>query len=220
MTSSTRSMTRGLCLALSLSLATPTFAAAVEPAKVAFQRAQRAYDLGQFEEALKGYSEVYRLKSHPALLFNIAQCHRQLAQYERAAFFYRRYLSLSPKAPNFGTAEDLAQEMEQKHQSEVRRKQLEEQAAQQRELNLRIAEAKARAEAEARAGSSETQVNAARALAPAPGVAVRGGSKPITQRWWFWTGVAVVAAGAATAVYLSTAPSPSATTLADIDARR
>src|SRR5438874_2068998 len=54
--------------------------------------AQRAYDLGQFDEALRDFSEAYRLKPLPGILFNLAQCHRQMRSYERAAFFYRRYL--------------------------------------------------------------------------------------------------------------------------------
>ncbi len=72
-----------------------------------------AYDLGEFPKALQAYSEAYRLAPRPALLFNVAQCHRQLGQYERAAFFYRRFLHLSGQdAANAGLARELLAEVE------------------------------------------------------------------------------------------------------------
>jgi tetratricopeptide (TPR) repeat protein len=79
-----------------------------------FEQAQREYDLGNFQKALEGYSEAYRLVSAPALLFNIGQCHRQLGQYERAAFFYRRYLALEPDSPDAPVVQGLVKQMEAK----------------------------------------------------------------------------------------------------------
>jgi tetratricopeptide (TPR) repeat protein len=83
-------------------------------ARVIFDSAQREYDLGNFEAALKGYSEAYRLMPAPAFLFNIGQCHRQLGQYERAAFFYRRFLALEPESPNAAVVQELLQTVEAK----------------------------------------------------------------------------------------------------------
>nr|AHE14565.1 putative tetratricopeptide repeat domain protein [uncultured bacterium] len=83
-------------------------------ARLFFEQAQREYDLGNFDKALVGYSEAYRLVSAPALLFNIGQCHRQLGQYERAAFFYRRYLALEPDSPDAPVVQGLIQQMEAK----------------------------------------------------------------------------------------------------------
>jgi tetratricopeptide (TPR) repeat protein len=83
-------------------------------ARRVFEQAQREYDLGNFEKALEGYSEAYRRVSAPALLFNIGQCHRQLGQYERAAFFYRRYLALEPDSPDAPVVTGLIQQMEAK----------------------------------------------------------------------------------------------------------
>ncbi|WP_164008942.1 tetratricopeptide repeat protein [Pyxidicoccus trucidator] len=83
-------------------------------ARVLFDSAQREYDLGNFEVALGGYSEAYRLMPAPALLFNIGQCHRQLGQYERAAFFYRRYLALEPDSPDAPLVVELIQTVEAK----------------------------------------------------------------------------------------------------------
>ncbi|QSQ20609.1 tetratricopeptide repeat protein [Pyxidicoccus parkwayensis] len=90
-------------------------------ARVLFDYAQREYDLGNFNDALSGYSEAYRLLPEPALLFNIGQCHRQLGQYERAAFFYRRYLALDPESPDAPLVNQLIQQMEAK-QAELEQK--------------------------------------------------------------------------------------------------
>lgn len=80
-----------------------------------------AYDLGEFHKALKEYSEAYRLSPRPALLFNVAQCHRQLGEYGRAAFFYRRYLYLAGDAPDAGLARDLLAEVEPRANTDAQR---------------------------------------------------------------------------------------------------
>jgi tetratricopeptide (TPR) repeat protein len=123
MAPSTRSTSSWLLIALLL----PLLAVAAPPkpgtsgkedpkaqARVLFDYAQREYDLGNFNDALSGYSEAYRLVPEPALLFNIGQCHRQLGQYERAAFFYRRYLALDPESPDAPLVNQLIQQMEAK----------------------------------------------------------------------------------------------------------
>lgn len=56
-----------------------------------------AYRLSRFEEALAAYQEALALVNHPALLFNIAQCYRQMANAERALFYYQLYLSEWPR---------------------------------------------------------------------------------------------------------------------------
>jgi tetratricopeptide (TPR) repeat protein len=111
---------RVLATAVALGLVlSPTTSAAVEKkadklAKQKFQEGQTAYDVGQFDEALTAYTEAYKLKALPAFLFNIAQCHRQLKNWERAAFFYRRYLKLSPNAPNADQTRELLAEVEKR----------------------------------------------------------------------------------------------------------
>src|SRR3954467_1330851 len=116
MTSSTRMRSELLLLLACLSL--PAFAAKDSKAEAREQvaRALKAYDLGYFTDALAAYSEAYRLDARPAFLFNIAQCHRQLNEPERSAFFFKRYLSYFPegKAPNEKVVKDLIAEMEAK----------------------------------------------------------------------------------------------------------
>ncbi|HZA49310.1 MAG TPA: tetratricopeptide repeat protein, partial [Myxococcaceae bacterium] len=89
-------------------------------ARAEFERAQRAYDLGRFETAIVHYSRAYEAMPLPALLFNIAQCHRLLGEYAQAAFFYRRYLDLAGSPSNAPLTRELLSEMEQR-QSERER---------------------------------------------------------------------------------------------------
>ena len=83
-------------------------------ARTEFNLAQREYDLGRFSSAIAHYSKSYEAMRLPELLFNIAQCHRHLGQYDKAAFFYRRYLDLSGTPPNASLTRELLAEMEQR----------------------------------------------------------------------------------------------------------
>jgi hypothetical protein len=172
-------------------------------ARSEFQKAQKAYDLGRFSDALEGYSEAYRLDPRPAFLFNIAQCHRQLGDYEKSAFFFKRYLSYFPdsKAPNQSVVDDLIIEVTRKA-VDARRKQ---------------EEAKAPADA---------PVNPP-PLATAPIGPAAGGlqpstveeARPVVTRWWFWTSVGVVVTTAVVTAVLVSRPHPRGTTLEPGDLR-
>ncbi|HXU83741.1 MAG TPA: hypothetical protein VN914_20245, partial [Polyangia bacterium] len=85
-------------------------------ARAHFDKAEKAFNLGHFEAALTSYQAAYEALPLPAFLFNIAQCHRNLRNREQAVFFYQRYLSLAPDAPNRPVVEELI--AEQKRQLE------------------------------------------------------------------------------------------------------
>ena len=72
----------------------------VAKARELFQRATRAYNLQKFEQSLELFQQAYEEKDDPVFLFNIAQCQRQLGQYDAAARSYRAYLSQAPNASN------------------------------------------------------------------------------------------------------------------------
>ena len=46
--------------------------------------------------------------TNPSAYFNIAQCYRNMGNYERARFFFRRYLTLEPKASNHRRVDTVA----------------------------------------------------------------------------------------------------------------
>ncbi len=175
-----------LVLAASVAAAEPT-AADRARAKTEFVNAQKAYDVGDFKVALAGYTEAYRLDPRPPFLFNIAQCHRQLNDPERAVFFYSRFLShYGPgKAPNDATAHDLLTESEAKL------------AAQ------RAAATAAPADAPVVTPPIALTPFPPPPSVPAPEPDVRhSDSDGVLHQWWFWTVVGVVAAGALIAVAL------------------
>lgn len=65
-------------------------------AKDHYEKAERHYSVGEFDKALEHYKKSFDMSDKPELLFNIAQCHRQLKQYEKAIFFYKLFLSRLP----------------------------------------------------------------------------------------------------------------------------
>lgn len=194
-------------------------------AKQHFKEAQAAYNLGQFAKALESYSAAYAAKPLPPFLFNIAQCHRQLGNWERAAFFYKRFLSMGAPGADQAKVEELAKQMDEKQAAaEAKRREDEEAARRAKEaaemkahtLELeRAREATAKAEAEAAAQRAAEAAAAAKLKESAPP------EVPLYQKWWLWAGIGVVVAGAAaaTSVAVVTRPQPEAPSYGTVNAR-
>jgi hypothetical protein len=71
-----------------------------ERARELYEKARKAYELGLYDEAISEYTEAYKLRDDPAVLYNMAQAHR-LAQHPVAALsLYRMYLIKVPQASN------------------------------------------------------------------------------------------------------------------------
>jgi hypothetical protein len=178
-----------------------------------FQKAELGFNLGKFEEALADYQAAYQAKPLPGFLFNIAQCYRNLTDYEHARFFYRRYLALDPRTSNRRLVEELIAEMSGR---------LDRQAAQS---------ARAAAETPAPTPLPVNQESAAvsgpraAALGPSPVLVVpavpsASPRPPVWKRWWFWGGVGTLVAGGAVAAFLLTRDRAGAAgTLPPIDGR-
>jgi tetratricopeptide (TPR) repeat protein len=71
---------------------------ALRRARAPFDEAESQYRLGRFAEALTGYRAALELARRPNLLFNIAQCYRQLGDHPNALFYYELYLADSRRA--------------------------------------------------------------------------------------------------------------------------
>ncbi len=69
-----------------------------EAARAHGRRGLSLYNLGKFSAALSELEAAYQLRPLPALLFNIAQCHRQLNDPDKAAQLYRSFLRTDPPA--------------------------------------------------------------------------------------------------------------------------
>jgi len=193
-------MSRAAAIAFALvafiSVAAPAWAAGAgapgdRPGRALFEQAEAKFNVGRFDEALVDYQAAYDAEPLPAFLFNIGQCYRNMGNYERAQFFFRRYTALDPRSPNRPAAERLIAEMERL--------------------------AAERAADEERGRSAPVPVSLV-ALAPATGpeqpagvvptaslaekAGERNGPRPLYRRPWFWVAVSavVVVGGIATAL--------------------
>ena len=77
-----------------------------------FRQAQSHFNERRYTEALALFQEVYRAFNAPALLFNIAQCHRNLGDWTEASVQFRRYLRESPGAANAAAVEDTVRQLD------------------------------------------------------------------------------------------------------------
>ena len=148
-------------------------------AKALFDQATADYKAGRFETALSRYEQAHKLFPAAQFVFNIAQCHRALGNYDRAIFFFEGYLREAPEAPNRALVEDLIRECREKEAAlrEERRLGLE---VERKRLDLAAAAARPGVES-----------------GPAPRDEE---PRPLYKKWWFWAvvgGVAVTAAGTA-----------------------
>lgn len=236
MACSTRSPIEALALALALLTAVPAWAGKAEAqAKAAAKAGKSAFQLGRFDEALKQYEKAYAAKPVPGLLFNLGQCHRQLGHTEQALHYFKLYLESGPAPAQAKATREVVAKLEEQQADEQRRAEAE--AEQQRALEVEKARAeaariesekardqahlaeleRARKAAEAdRAAEAAKRAELEAALKAAP--PVQQGT-PVYKRWWFWTGVGVVAAGAATGIALAAMPNSTPTTFQDINAR-
>jgi len=89
-----------VAIALMASGATTARADDAQKARELFTQGNTYFDLGQFDKAIGAWQDGYQLKNDPGFLYNIAQAYRTMGDAQKAIFFYKRYLSNSPKARN------------------------------------------------------------------------------------------------------------------------
>jgi hypothetical protein len=164
-------------------------------ARVHFKKAERAFNLGKFAEALISYQAAFEAKPLPAFVFNIAQCHRNLDDPERALFFYRRYLALDPEGPHRKLVESLIEEQQGK---------LAEKAAAQEAA--RVAERGAAGSEPGAASGDGLDLRPGRPgdSDPVAGSLTRpaGPPPPLYKRWWVWAAAGTVVAVTAAALLI------------------
>src|SRR5262245_57184769 len=79
-----------------------------------FERGEKLFALGKFDDALDEYQTAFDAKPLPGFLYNIGQCYRNLGDYDQAIFSFRKYLNLETDAPNKDAVERLIGELEEK----------------------------------------------------------------------------------------------------------
>ena len=182
-------------------------------AREKFNDGNAAYEQGNFRQALAAFEAAYQLAPLPGFLFNVAQCHRQLGNYARAASSYRRFLALSEKEPaNAAMVKELVAEMDAKAKPSKP-------AAQAKAVPSKVSHAPREAakerstlkKSERKALDIRTSRSLAageRSLPPAavPSPAVREERGPLVRKWWVWAGAGAAALVAGGVVYALTAP--------------
>ena len=169
-------------------------------ARQLFREAQQHYKLAEYPQALDGFKEVYRILEDPSLLFNLAQCYRQLNRKEDAIRFYRTYLHDATDVADRDSVEQIVAGLEK---------------ALRDEQTARAAPPQSTIETPATVAPTTTPAPVTPApeltAAPAPPA-----PQPVYKRWWLWTtvvGVAAVGVGVGLGVGLTHTPAgPSAST--------
>lgn len=185
-----------------------------ERAREHFERGKAAFELKDFEKAIREYEAAYNIMPLPGLIFNIAQCYRNLQRYDEAIQLFQQYLQRAPDAPNRAAVEKLVEELQNQASAKAAR------------TGGKPGEARPAPPATQPAGADKTESGPKGATGgaevdvsglPEPEAAVStagtdGGGRarasrgtPIYKRWWFWTAVGVVLVGGATAALLATA---------------
>ena len=192
-------------------------------AKKYFSRAEKKFNRGQFQTALKLYTKAHKAWPLPAFLYNMGVCHSKLGNHQLAAQNYREFLRLSTNKARRPVVQAALQKslkvIQAKRAKEQRR--LKELAAEKRAAaRIRALEAKKvrlekerlekeRLEKERRRERPRRAAVVDLRLPPRPvsrraGVSLAGTVPPLAKKqaplykkWWFWTVVAavVVAAG-------------------------
>jgi tetratricopeptide (TPR) repeat protein len=90
---------------------------ATKAAQKHFAQAQKQFNLGKFDAALVEYEAAYDAKPLPDFLYNIAQCYRNLEDYDRAIFSFKKYLKEKPDADDRAQVEKFIDELEHKKEA-------------------------------------------------------------------------------------------------------
>ena len=76
------------------------------------RRGVALYNLGKFDEAIVAFEDAYTLFQSDALLFNLAQAHRQLGHCELALGYYKRFMAGEPSPALAAQVEVLLPKLE------------------------------------------------------------------------------------------------------------
>src|SRR5512147_2727070 len=87
---------------------------ATRSARRHFERGEKLFALGKFDDALEENQTAFDAKPLPGFLYNIGQCYRNRGDYDQAICSFKKYLKLEPEASNKEAVERLIEELEEK----------------------------------------------------------------------------------------------------------
>lgn len=107
-----------LCSALCLfatSSAKAEDSESVKRARMLFSQGVAYYDEGKYRLALDAFEEAYRLRPHPAVRVNIANCYDQLGRTSEAVYHFERYLEeAEPGTPQREEVKEVLEQLYKK----------------------------------------------------------------------------------------------------------
>jgi tetratricopeptide (TPR) repeat protein len=176
--------------ALFLILLIEAFASAdaMSQAKEHYRRGTQLYDLGRYLEAADEYKEAFTLSDRPAFLFNIGQAYRLAGKAKDALGAYQGFLRRDPNSPQRNEVEQHIEELKQQIEEEAKI------AAEKAAAEKAAADKAAAEKAAAEKAAAEKPAAAKLVVVPPPR------PTPVYKKWWLWTIVGVVVAGAATGI--------------------
>ena len=116
---------RGCVFALAL-LAAGSVARAqdsdIDKARQHYQKAQNAFDLGRWDDAIAEYEAAYSFRADPVFLYNTAQAYRRKGDTKHALDLYKNFLIKSPNSPQRPDIEDRIRQLQKQIDKEDRGK--------------------------------------------------------------------------------------------------
>jgi tetratricopeptide (TPR) repeat protein len=98
---------------LVLAISSPSRAEDLKEAQVHFEAGTKAYELGDYAQAINEYKLSYAAASLPSTLYALGQAFRARGELEAALHFYQQYVARSPKGKYLAAAEQHMQKLEQ-----------------------------------------------------------------------------------------------------------
>lgn len=162
-----------------------TTGSADEVARGLFQAGKAAYEAANYADALNFFEQAYARSGRPQLLYNIGQSADRLRQDQRSLDAFKQYLERVPDASNRVEVETRIGVLER--------------TLAERNTPAPVSAVPTPSETAAQAEPPPEQTTNDVAFDDADSQ-----SKPVTKKWWFWTGIgAVVVGGAAVAIALA-----------------
>lgn len=161
-------------------------------AKELYTEGTRLYDLNEYKPALEAFRKAYLAYEEPTLLFNIAQCQRQLGQKDDAIKTYRSFLRKVPNAANRGEVEKLIGKLEEAAEKERQANRMPPQGIEPRLDPTPTPVVAPKPEPSATPTATEPAPTATTAVTAVP----EKKATPVYKKWWLWTIVGVVVVGA------------------------
>jgi tetratricopeptide (TPR) repeat protein len=177
-----------------------------QEARDLFRLGKQAFDEGRYERALKYFKDAYDLSGRAQLQFNIGTVLDRLRRDREAVTAYKSYLSQTPDATNRAVVEERIRLIEDAmSKSETPAAPALVPTGPQPTASTPAPAAGTLQPSAARPATVPTPAETARAASPsepagehasASATASAESSGSVASRWWFWTGIGAVVAGA------------------------